>query len=238
MNPTSLNCGEVSIGSSLEKQIDVTNAGTKDLVIESFTKTGADESLFEVLTIPGFTLAPGATQPVYVKFSPLSVGTKTVKLSIAGNDCDENPVKVTLTGTGISAAKPSFMIEEAKIDFKKKPDDDKVFVKGKFVVGGDVSGTDQVIVTIGPFSETISNMKEKSKGKHWEYNRPKGKTGIKDMKIEWKDGEAIFKIHIDKPAESDWENPVPITLRIGLCQGTETIDMKEKKDNKKWEYHK
>lgn len=173
--------------------------------------------------------------------------------TLLGDNDGDNILTLTLTDGGLGDADllangvivdpggvavfkmPSFTIEEAKIDFKKKPDDDKAFVKGKFVVGGNVSVADQVIVTIGPYSETITSMEEKGKGKNWEYKRPKGETGIKNIKIEWKDGEAKFEIHIDKLAELDWVNPVPITLQIGLYQGHEKIDMKVHKD--KWDYH-
>jgi len=132
-----------------------------------------------------------------------------------------------------------FMVESAKIEFKKKPDDDKINVKGIFIldlVSGDgVDVSETVLVTMGPYSETIM-MEEKGKGDKWEYKRPKGETGIKEMKIDWKKDEAKFDIKIDKLEDMVWSNPVTITIQIGDDLGSETITMKVKKDN--WEYKK
>lgn len=133
-----------------------------------------------------------------------------------------------------------FLVEKAKIEFKKKTDDDKINVKGKFELASDSNGVENyedVIVTIGQFSETI-NMN--GKGHKWEYKRQKGETGIKEMKIEWKKHkEAKFSIKIDKVDlgdELDWNNPIMIRIQIGDDLGSETITMKVKKD--KWEYKK
>lgn len=134
----------------------------------------------------------------------------------------------------------SFIIEEAKIDFKKKPDDDKIHVKGSLQVISDacsngVNISEDVTVTIGPYSEMI-NMESKDKGKKWEYKRPKGANGIKDMKIEWKGDQAKFDIHVDDLANLNWENPVTISIQIGDDKGSEIVEMRMKKDN--WDYHK
>ena len=137
----------------------------------------------------------------------------------------------------------SFVVEKAKIDFKKKPGHDKIRVKGKFKLdlengnGADIS--EDVIVTIGSFSETI-RMKAKGKGNKWEYKRPKGKSGIKKMKIHWKKGKkAKFDIHIDKTELGDtssWTNPVTISIQIGDDKGSESIIMRVHKHH--LDYHK
>ena len=77
-------------------------------------------------------------------------------------------------------------------------------------------------------------MKEKGKGDKWEYKRPKGETGIKEMNIDWKKDKAKFDIKIDKLEDMVWSNPVSITIQIGGNLGSETITMKVKKN--KWEY--
>ena len=139
-----------------------------------------------------------------------------------------------------------FVLEEAKIDFKKKPDDDKIHMKGRFELGLDSDGVDiseDVIVTIGLFTETIK-MKAKGKGNKWEYKRPKGENGIKHMKIDWKKKKkknhyAEFEIRVDKADLGDmasWTNPLTVTLQIGNDLGNEEILMKEKKHH--WDYHK
>jgi len=138
----------------------------------------------------------------------------------------------------------SFVVGKAKIDFKKKPDDDKIYVKGEFELdlenGDGVNISEDVTFTIGKFSEMII-MSAKGKGKKWEYKREKGSSGnIKDMKIEWKkDNTAKFEIHIDKAdlgEMSDWINPVNVSIQIGDDVGQEAILMKEKKHS--WDYKK
>jgi len=139
----------------------------------------------------------------------------------------------------------TFIIEKAKIDFKKKPDDDKIHVKGRFELGldsDDVDISEDVIVTIGLFTETIK-MEAKGKGDKWEYKRPKGENGIKHMKIDWKkkkkkkkNHHAEFDIRVDKLEDMIWTNPVTINIQIGDDIGSETITMKVHKHH--WDYHK
>jgi len=145
----------------------------------------------------------------------------------------------------------TFIIEKAKIDFKKKPDDDKIHVKGRFELdldsGDGVDISEDVIVTIGLFTDTIK-MEAKGKGDKWEYKRLRGENGlgIKHMKIDWKkkkkkkkNHHAEFDIRVDKANLGDmssWTNPLTITIQIGNDLGKEEILMKEKKHH--WDYHK
>ena len=133
--------------------------------------------------------------------------------------------------------KPWFQIDKAKIDFKKKPDDDKVRVKGKLgfdlVCGDGVAISEDVTVTVGPLSETIIMEEKGKKGEKWEYKRPKGGDGnIKHMTINWKNGK--FDVRMDKADLSGVSNPVTISVQIGDDLGEETILMTEKKHH--WDY--
>jgi len=134
-----------------------------------------------------------------------------------------------------------FEIEHAKIDFKNKPDDDKVHVKGQLgnVCYIGVTISDDVTVTIesgGVLSETITMEEKGKKSEKWEYKRPKGGMGdIKDMKIDWKKGK--FDVHMDKADLSGLTDPDNVTIGItigGHDFGSETITMTVKKN--KWEY--
>jgi hypothetical protein len=146
---------------------------------------------------------------------------------------------ISLNGLS-EVALSNFCIEAAKIDWKKKPEADKILIMGAFnLPEGATPDPTSVTITIGGFTFSPIAMEVKENGKKWEYKHPNGTVGIKDMKIEWKKKEAKFEIHIDD-AElgpiTGWKNPVLITLRIGSHGGYESILMKEKKD--KWEYHK
>lgn len=133
---------------------------------------------------------------------------------------------------------PSFIIDHAKIDFKKKVDDDKVRVQGKLELdldtGDGVDISEDVIVTVGLLSETITMVEMGKKGEKWEYKRPKGTTGdIKHMTINWKNGK--FDIRMDKADLSELTDPeVTISIQIGDDVGEKTIQMRVKKHH--WDY--
>ena len=131
-----------------------------------------------------------------------------------------------------------FEIEYAKIEFKKKPNDDRVRVKGELeldLVNGDgVDISELVTVTVGPLSDTITMVEKGRKDERWQYRRPKGYNGIiKYMTINWKRGE--FDIRMDNADFSGVTNPVTISIQIGDDIGEETILMREKKYY--WDYH-
>jgi len=136
----------------------------------------------------------------------------------------------------------AFEVEEAKIDWKKKLDDDKIHVKGTLLLSDDyanLADIEMANVIIGLFSQYNVPVERKGKSDKWEYKRPKGTdTGIKDLFIDVKKKEIKFDIHIDKTDFDDqglWANPVYISLKIGNNFGQQTILMKEHKDH--WDYH-
>jgi hypothetical protein len=97
------------------------------------------------------------------------------------------------------------------------------------------------VVTIGLYSETINHLWTKKRNPdRWEYKRPHGDSGIRDMTIYWKGNRAEFEIHIDKVEmgnPSQWPNPVPIMLQIGDDdRGGTTVKMREWRNQ--WLYNK
>jgi len=133
-------------------------------------------------------------------------------------------------------AMSEFQIDHAKMDFKKKPDDDKVRVKGTLALnpqGDNVAISDAVTVTVGPLSETITMEEKGKKDEKWEYKRPKdGEGNIKRMTINWKNGK--LDIRMDKADLGEPINPVTISVQIGDDVGSESILMREKKHH--WDY--
>jgi hypothetical protein len=115
--PTSHNYGSVTVGSSVTRTFAVTNTGTGNLVVTASALTGANAAEFAIVNgQSGFTVAPGATSPIEVRFSPSTQGPKSATLSIPSNDANENPWLIALTGAGTSggggSTTPTF--EEAK----------------------------------------------------------------------------------------------------------------------------
>jgi outer membrane protein assembly factor BamB len=129
----------------------------------------------------------------------------------------------------------SFVIAKAKIE----PAKGKASVKGKLALdlvnGDNVNISDDIIVTVGTYSEIIPGGTMVEKYGKWEYKQPKGAAGtLKKMKIDWNNGK--FDINIDKADFSALTDPdnVTISVQVGDDLGLETITMKVKKD--KWEY--
>ncbi|MGE5827382.1 MAG: choice-of-anchor D domain-containing protein [Micromonosporaceae bacterium] len=104
VSPLSLGFGDVAVGSiSPAQTVTVSNEGTGDVLVKSVSLTGtAFRKASDACSSK--TLAPGQSCTVSVEFKPGSTGAKTGTLSIPSNDPDaaENPVKVTLTGTGVT----------------------------------------------------------------------------------------------------------------------------------------
>jgi hypothetical protein len=130
-----------------------------------------------------------------------------------------------------------FEIDYAKIEFRKKPGDDRARVEGELELdlanGDGVDISELVTVTVGPLSETITMVEKGKKGEKWQYIRPRGYQGIINyMTIDWRRGE--FDIRMDNAGFSGVTNPVTISIQIGDDIGEETILMRQKKNY--WEY--
>ncbi len=103
VSPTSLDFGEVNTGDTSSPQtITVTNNGSADLTIGTANITGTDAGQFSIQNdfVSGQTIASSANLTLEVVFSPLLDGAKSATLSIPSSDPDEDPVTVTLAGTG------------------------------------------------------------------------------------------------------------------------------------------
>jgi hypothetical protein len=103
-------------------------------------------------------------------------------------------------------------------------------VKGTFELdpsGDGVDISEEVVVILGPLSETIpgGTMVVDKKDK-WEYKRPTGVEGIiQKMKIDWEKGK--FDFTLDRVFLSELTDPdnVTISIQIGDDLGQKTITM-------------
>ena len=86
----------------MEQTITVKNDGTADLTLAVITVGGANADQFDMGAdkCSKKTLASNASCTVNAKFKATSTGAKTATLIIPSNDPDENPVNVSLSGTG------------------------------------------------------------------------------------------------------------------------------------------
>jgi len=102
VSPTSLDFGDVSVGSDSKQTVAIFNIGSENLEIGTITITGmADQFTIVNDNCSGKPVAPGDYCTVGVKFTPTSTGEKTANLAIPSNDPDEPIVEVSLKGNGI-----------------------------------------------------------------------------------------------------------------------------------------
>jgi uncharacterized repeat protein (TIGR01451 family) len=110
VSPNPFNYGEVELGEFLEHTFVVSNADLffADLVVSSTSIIGTNSDQFSIISGGGsFTLAPGASRNIVVRFSPSSIaGVKTAALRLTSNDENESIVDVSLSGTAVSTGDP------------------------------------------------------------------------------------------------------------------------------------
>src|SRR5262249_33690712 len=101
VSATSLAFGSVTVGQTKDMTLTLTNTGTAALTVSSFAVSG---QVFSVLTSPGLTIQPSASQTVSVRFAPASATTFSSILVIGSNDPASPNTNVNLTGTGVAAS--------------------------------------------------------------------------------------------------------------------------------------
>ncbi len=97
-----INFGSVFTNNTADLVFTVRNTGEANLTGLTITKDGTSAALFTVIANPTAPVVPGGSTTFIVRFTPISLGTKTAALHIASNDADESPFDITLTGTGIT----------------------------------------------------------------------------------------------------------------------------------------
>lgn len=98
VSPASLAFGSVAVGSTKDLAVTVTSSGTAALTVSAVASSAAQYST-PGLSTP-FTLQPGATKQVTVRFAPSSASSFPGTLSVSSNDAARPRVDVSLTGQG------------------------------------------------------------------------------------------------------------------------------------------
>jgi hypothetical protein len=103
--PVALDFGNWLVGSkSSLRTVTVQNIGKGSLTIGAITKEGANSDQYKKPAAKdlcsGKTLAPTDSCTVSVRFGPTNGGPKSATLDIPSNDFNENPLKISLSGTG------------------------------------------------------------------------------------------------------------------------------------------
>jgi len=99
--PASIGFGSVQVGASQNQSDTLTNSGSTTLTITQATVTGAGFTA-SGMDLP-LTLAPGASAPFTVTFTPQSSGSFTGSVTIASNASDVS-LTVSLTGSATTSS--------------------------------------------------------------------------------------------------------------------------------------
>lgn len=101
VQPTSLDFGSVTIGSTADRMLTVRNVGGAPLTV---TELSVNNPRFTIVSpsVP-FTVNAGGQQVVSVRFAPTATGSQSGTLRIGSNDPDEGTVSVSLIGHGVAA---------------------------------------------------------------------------------------------------------------------------------------
>jgi hypothetical protein len=95
------NYGSIQVGNTVNKTFVINNAGPGNLIVNSFSVTGANASEFTLVTPPTtpLTLAASANLSITVQFSPTAAGTRSATININNNDFDEAAYNFKVEGT-------------------------------------------------------------------------------------------------------------------------------------------
>jgi len=99
VSPSTVDFGMVPLGATSTRQVEITNQGDADLLIEEAAVEGAGFSI-AADSLPAAPLGPGESAVLTLQFSPGSLGESFGSLSITCNDPDEGTVVVGLAGDG------------------------------------------------------------------------------------------------------------------------------------------
>ncbi len=104
VQPTALDFGTVTVGSTADRTLTVRNVGSAPLTV---TRMTLDNPRFTIVSpATPFTVNAGGQQTVTVRFAPTSAGPQSGTLRIESNDPDEATVSVSVTGQGVAAPPP------------------------------------------------------------------------------------------------------------------------------------
>ena len=117
VTPPSLNFGNVALGQTSDLTVTIAN-----LTGSSGTLTGNVATLSALFSVPSgggaFSLTPGQSKTVTVRFSPTVTGPFSGTLTITHNAGNQGtPISVPLNGTGVTPVPPAITVNPTALDF-------------------------------------------------------------------------------------------------------------------------
>jgi probable HAF family extracellular repeat protein len=124
VSPASLSFADQLVGTtSAEQAITLSNTGTAPLTIFAASLTGANAGDFAILAdISGYTLGPGRSGTVTVRFKPTAPGSRSALLTISDNGGGPHAVALTGAGTAPSVTFGISQLERpTRLNFGNQP---------------------------------------------------------------------------------------------------------------------
>ncbi len=106
LSPTSINFGDVTLGSSDTRNVTATSSGTTVVLVSGVNVNGADFSVAG-LNLP-LNLSPGETATFSITLTPSTAGNVTGSVSLL-SDGSNSPTTVSLTGNGVQVPSASIV---------------------------------------------------------------------------------------------------------------------------------
>ena len=109
--------GVVPVGANASGTFAINNLGSVDLQVTGTSLVGGQVAEFAIVQGGApFTVVPGTTHNLDVRFAPTSFGVKTTTLRLTSDDPDENLLDVALTGTGVTLV-PDIAVTPTPYDY-------------------------------------------------------------------------------------------------------------------------
>lgn len=117
LTPSSLDFGSVTVSSSASLTAQVQNTGTAPLNVTAISLCSGTSSAFTWVPSAPFSVAPGSSTALTVRYAPRSVATDTGCLTISSDDLAHPNVQLALSGSGVTQATPAIALDPASLDF-------------------------------------------------------------------------------------------------------------------------
>lgn len=116
LQPTSLAFGTVTVGSTATQTAAIQNTGTADLVVSAVTRCTGTSSEFTASPTASFTVAPGGSQTVTVRYAPVDTTADTGCLQVASNDPALAVAQLGVSGAGANPTPPPSAVLDVDIN--------------------------------------------------------------------------------------------------------------------------
>jgi hypothetical protein len=117
VSPTSINYGNVYVGSTPVGTITIHNIGSADLEVTGISLTGSANFIITAAPPTPAVIIPGASVEIKVTYVPTGIGSDNATVEIASTDADEPVVIILLSGNGIPVPVPEIDVSPMSLNY-------------------------------------------------------------------------------------------------------------------------